>query len=406
MKRKTYMKIQSGSKFLLILILVVILLVGAAGVTFYAIHNTTSTTELQELQSMGLVDFVTLSNGKKMNVAVKGASQPKHTMITIAGMGYADYGVYMDNITQSLQQENRLVIVDRLGTGYSDDTDAERSVTAIVEEYRTALQLKSINAPYVLLAHEIGAVYATQWQALYPNEIEGIVYIDPNPIDNNYAGIKLNEYAQLLSLGAKVGVQRVLYDKLYTPESVRIPNNYALASRHFNFHSVYTTAYMNEVQNAVKNFATVMDAVQTTNIPKMYINSSYAFETTTEALEYVDYMNAQARSVGQEKVYPIAEVAADGLVTQSQSMSEKINAYVQKLGACHLVKMPGGPSVYEQHHGVVESAVVDFINYLDGNVASLKNRYVDKILDEWQQKQEQEQQTEVTEPLTETESQS
>lgn len=405
MKRKTYNQIQSGSKFLLIIILVTVLLVGAAGGTLYASHYSATKTELATLESMELVKFVTLSDGKQVNVAVKGASIPKHTLVTIGGMGYSDFGVYMDTITSPLQAENRLVIIDRLGTGFSDDTSDKRTTSAIVEEYRKALQKSMIDGPYVLLAHEIGAAYATQWQATYPEEIEGIIYIDPNPIDSSYKGLELDEQATLISLGCKLGAQRLLYDKYYTPEAVRIPSSHVQAATYFNYHSMFTSGYLSEVENATKNFA-IMETVQTTQIPKMYINSSYAFETKEEALEYVDYINAQARSVGQEKVYASPEAAADNLVAQSQNMTATINSYVQRLGNCHLVKMPGGPTVYEQHHGVLQAAILDFVDYLDGSTHSLKDRYVDGVLEEWQQKQElaqQEQLEETEESLDEIE---
>lgn len=409
MKRKTYMRIQSGSKALLIIILVIAILVGGVVGTFYAIHDSRTTEELATLQDSGLVNFVKLSDEQQMNVAVRGATSAKHTLVTIAGLGYQDFGVYMDYITTPLQEENRLVIIDRLGTGFSDDIgkDTKRTASAIVEEYRKALQKSLIDGPYVLLAHEIGAAYATLWQATYPDEVEGIIYIDPNPMDKSYAGLKLHDKASLISFGSQFGVQRILYNDLYTPEAVRIPSSYVSAATYFNFHSVYTKGYLAEVENAMKNMSAAFDSVQATNIPKMYINSSYAFETKEEALEYVDYMNAQARSVGQEKVYGNTEGAAEKLISNSQSMTEQIKTYVQKLGNCHLVKMPGGASVYEQHHGVLEAAIIDFIDYLDGETSTLKDRYTDRVLEEWQQNQEElTAQEEVTEPPVETETES
>ena len=402
MKRKTYMRLESGSKALLIIILVVSIIAGGAVGTLYFVHDNQTAKELATMQESGLVKLVSISDGRNVNVAVRGAATPKHTFVTISGLNFPDFGVYMDYITAPLQNENRLVIVDRLGTGFSDDVDAKanRTASVIVEEYRKALQKSMVDGPYILLAHEIGAAYATHWQNTYPDEIEGIIYIDPNPIDKGYAGLKPDDKATLLSLGCKFGLQRLMYDDLYTPEAVRVPSDYVVAASYFNYHSVYTTGYLSELNNAEKSIAQTLDVVQNTNIPKMYINSSYAFETKEEALEYVDYVNAQARSVGQDKVYNNAEGAAEKLVALSDTMTAKINSYVQALGNCHLVKMPGGPDVYQQHHGVLESAIIDFVDYLDGNVSSLQSRYVDKILDEWQKKQEQEA---LEQQITETE---
>ena len=375
----------------------------------YAIHYSATSSEMTTLQSQSMVNLTTLSDGSKVNVVVRGAMPGNHTLVTIAGMGYADYGIYMDYITSPLQSENRLVIIDRLGTGMSDDTSEDRTAQAIVEEYRTALQKNMIDGPYILLAHEIGAAYATLWQSTYPSEVEGIVYIDPNPVNASYMGLSVDENAKWLSLGCKIGLQRLIYDKYYTPESARLPSNYISLASIYNSHSMFTTGYLSEVENATKNFS-IMDTVQPTDIPKMYINCSYAFETREEALVYVDYMNTQARSVGQDKVFESPEVAADICLSQSQEMTSVINALVNRLGNCSLVKMPGGATVYEQHHGVLQAAILDFVDYLDGETSSLKDRYVDGILEEWQQKQKEQQLAEAEEEpldiITETESES
>ena len=411
MKRRTYNAIQSGRNFLLIMILIAILFIGGICGTLYAIHYSATSSEMTTLQSQGMVHLTTLSDESKINVVVKGAQPGNHTLVTIGGMGYQDYGIYMDYITSPLQTENRLVIVDRLGTGMSDDTSENRTAQAIVEEYRTALQKNMIDGPYVLLAHEIGAAYATLWQSTYPSEIEGIVYVDPNPVNTSYMGLNIDENAQWLSLGCKIGLQRLIYDKYYTPESARLPSSYVQLSSIYNSHSLFTSGYLSEVENATKNFS-IMDTVQPTDIPKMYINCSYAFETREEALTYVDYMNAQARSIGQDKVFESPEVAADICLSQSQEMTSVISTIVNRLGNCSLVKMPGGATVYEQHHGVLQAAILDFVDYLDGETPSLKDRYVDGILEEWQQKQKEQQLAEAQEQEsldpenTETESES
>lgn len=401
LKRKTYMRIETGGKVFMIIILLILFLCGAAAGTVLLLNHQQSETEQAFVHELGLTKLVQISEDVTMNVAVKGLGS-KHKLVTLAGLGMNDYGVYIDYITQSLQTENQLIIIDRPGAGFSKDTEVERTASTIVEEYRTALMKQAISAPYVLVANEIGAIYATMWQNLYPSEVEGIIYIDPNPIDFEsapYIGLKVPENATLLNLGGKLGVQRFMYDKLYTPESVRIPSNYNTAAHYFNINNMYTTAYLNEIDMAKKNFENAFGAIQSTDIPKMYINCSYAFETEQEAMTYIDYVNSQARQVGQEKVYEDTYGSASLLVSNSQAMSAKINSYAQQLGNCHLVQMPGGANIFEQDYGAVKSAITDFIAYLDGEVATLQTRYVDEILVEWQNQQTQNTENENTEDV-------
>lgn len=347
---------------------------------------------------MGLVDLVKLTDETMMNVAVRGAVVPQHKIVTISGLGASDFGVYADYITQDLQANNQLIIADRLGTGYSDDTKNDRTVSAVVEEYRTALTKKGLSGPYVLLAHELGSVYATAWQASYPNEIEGVIYVDPNPVNSNYNGLELDSNAVWLNLGSQLGLPRLMYDKLYTPESMQMTSAYTTAAAAFNVHSTYTNGFMYEVENAVKNFENTMNSVQATQVPKMYINCSYAFETAEEARTYVNYENEQASHANQDPVFKDVESAVSELVSNSASVTANvIQPIVSRLGNCHMVKMPGGADIYEQYPGTLKAAIHGFVDYLDGNVSSLQDRYVDRIMEEWQQNQEQ---MNATEPTT------
>lgn len=40
------------------------------------------------------------------------------------------------------------------------------------------IQKAEIQATYVLMAHSIGGAYANRWSSKYPEEIEGIVFVD------------------------------------------------------------------------------------------------------------------------------------------------------------------------------------------------------------------------------------
>ena len=79
-------------------------------------------------------------------------------------------------MTAELEKDGLVVFVDRAGYGFSEDTEQEMTLEAIVEDYRKALKNAGIKPPYILLPHSIGGAYANYWVSHYSEEIEAVVF--------------------------------------------------------------------------------------------------------------------------------------------------------------------------------------------------------------------------------------
>jgi pimeloyl-ACP methyl ester carboxylesterase len=93
-----------------------------------------------------------------------------------------DFAVTVKPFMERFSDENKIVVIDRAGYGMSDDTKIPQTVEQIVSDYRTVLKNSGCEAPYILVAHSLGGDYATYWENTYPDEIEGVVYFDPNDV--------------------------------------------------------------------------------------------------------------------------------------------------------------------------------------------------------------------------------
>src|SRR4051812_39525421 len=71
------------------------------------------------------------------------------------------------------------VLYDRGGTGWSTPTVLPRSAKEVVEELRALLVKAGIEGPYVLVGHSIGAFYVRRYVQLFPDEVAGMVLLDP-----------------------------------------------------------------------------------------------------------------------------------------------------------------------------------------------------------------------------------
>lgn len=390
MKYKTYLKVrrhQENAKILgIILLILFVLWCGILGFIEY----TGRRDEIVDLNAIGMYNVTPLTNEKNVNVTIKGKETPKHTIVSIASVGGNDFNAYVDYLTEPLRAENKIVMIDRLGTGYSDDTFDERTIISILEEYRTVLANKDIPGPYILLTHEYGALYATYWQLIYPDEVEGVIYIDP-VLMNHIPVIEEPAYAPLFSLGSKIGLQRWIYSWFHDNESFKVPNIYARAAKALNNHSTYTFGYLSEVKNLNNNYNTLVRVLEPTQSLKMYINSSYGFETAEDVTAYMDYANQREKITSGKTVYnyykgkQLDSFIEEMISTSTETTNNAIASVAEKLGNCYVVQMPGHNEIYEQMPGVVKAAVKGFVDYLDGKEPAIYERYVDSLSESWKE---------------------
>lgn len=78
-----------------------------------------------------------------------------------------------------LAKQSQLVAFDRPGHGGNPATDASRDPCTIANEQRQMLQAAGIQPPYILVGHSLGGLYQYVYAKLYPNEVAGIVLLDP-----------------------------------------------------------------------------------------------------------------------------------------------------------------------------------------------------------------------------------
>ena len=77
------------------------------------------------------------------------------------------------------------VIYDRAGTGWSERVDLPRRSAEVIDELRALLTVADVPAPYLLVGHSLGGLYARHYAQRYPGEVSGLVLLDPAHEDYN-----------------------------------------------------------------------------------------------------------------------------------------------------------------------------------------------------------------------------
>lgn len=147
-------------------------------------------------------------NGEKMHVYSKGEGE--NTIVLLSGAGTAAPALDYEPLMNEMAKNNRIVVVETFGYGWSDTTNKERTVENIVEEIRDALNKANIEGPYILMPHSVSGIYSMYYANKYPDEIKAIIGIDctlPQAVEYfNEAAPTMPRY---LSILAPTGIARL-----------------------------------------------------------------------------------------------------------------------------------------------------------------------------------------------------
>lgn len=155
-------------------------------------------------------------NGHQMNVYIKG--EGSETIVFLSGAGIASPILDFKNLLDPLSKKFKVVVVERAGYGFSEDSDQSRDVMTVLSETRQALSQAEVSGPYVIVSHSMASLESLAWQEKYPDEVKTLVGLDWALLAS-YKDLKDNQ--SLLTVAywsSKIGLLR------YFPESFYIKN--------------------------------------------------------------------------------------------------------------------------------------------------------------------------------------
>lgn len=209
-------------------------------------------------------------NGHRMNVSVKG--EGSETIVFLSGAGIASPILDFKNLTDSLSKKYKVVVVERAGYGFSEDSDQSRDVMTVLSETRQALSQAEVSGPYVIVSHSMASLESLAWQEKYPNEVKALVGLDW-ALPASYEDLK--EHPTLITLvywTSKIGLLR------YFPEFVYLKNSDLTKSerrqyRFLAYKQLLSTAMLNETRTVKKNAKKVPSSINP-KIPALLLVSN------------------------------------------------------------------------------------------------------------------------------------
>jgi len=115
----------------------------------------------------------------QQNYRIKEFGSGEMTVIFESGM--SDSLEVWGSIPDSIAKNSKVFLYDRADIGKSDASRLERTIPNMVFELRSILINQKINPPYILVGHSLGGLITRYFAGNYPDEVKGILLLDPAP---------------------------------------------------------------------------------------------------------------------------------------------------------------------------------------------------------------------------------
>ena len=233
----------------------------------FSFHRISLEKEEASLKPMGQQVLV---NGHQINVYVEGDGP--ETIVVLSGAGIASPILDFKEVSESLSKQYKIVIVERAGYGYSDDSNHSRDVMEVLSETRQALSQANITGPFIILSHSMASLESLAWQEKYPDEVKALIGLDW-ALPSSYEDLKQNQALLTLAYwSSKIGLLR------YFPESFYIKNQTLTESerkqyRLLAYKQLMSQAMLHESQTVKENAKKVPSSINP-KIPTLLLVSN------------------------------------------------------------------------------------------------------------------------------------
>ena len=353
-----------GRIFLILLLLLIL----AIGVIF-VVDKIMDSQAWDKLIQGGYVNTVSV-NGHKMNVCIRGNKDAEFTVVSMEGLNSMANVVEMEPAIESLKDKYCFAFVDRAGYGLSEDTHEEQTVEQVVSDCRAALEGAGLKKPYVLMGHSFGGVYSSYWEMTYPEEVKGVIYLDPTQIGSLEDISEMTEarhadfmmYATVIA--SKLGLDRVFFNVKEYTVNLQTDKQKEYAEAIWGL-CPRTWTVCSEENNYAENVRKTAELISPNDIPKLYIDAAaYTVEDIKATMAYEKKIMEEAGVNSDDMSIPESAIDERFVESQKSFYERNIKTYIDKLGNVTYVNIPGNHSIFKHKPEEVSKAIGEFLDKL------------------------------------------
>jgi pimeloyl-ACP methyl ester carboxylesterase len=178
----------------------------------------------------------------------------------------------------SLFENNyQIAVVEKAGYGFSDLSDIDRDIDTILFETRESLNKAGIkNKKYILFPHSMSGIEALYWANKYPNEIKGIIGLDP-AVPESYKDMEINSIMlSIAKFGSDIGITRFIPSIVNSSAAIKygkLTDEEKDLYKVIFYRRTVTASMLNETKS-IKENAKKLEKIDTTNVPMLFFASN------------------------------------------------------------------------------------------------------------------------------------
>ena len=238
-------------------------------------------------------------NDHNINVYISGNSNSDTTLVFMSGAGTCSPTLDFKTLYSLFENDYQIAVVEKAGYGFSDISDVDRDIDTILFETRESLNKAGIkNSKYILFPHSMSGIEALYWANKYPDEIKGIVGLDP-AVPKAYENMKINNTLFTLSkFGADIGLTRFIPSIVNSSSAIKdgiLTDEEKELYRVIFYRRTATTSMLNETKS-IKDNAKKLEGIDTTNVPMLFFVSNgdgTGYEKEQWRIFIIDYINSK-----------------------------------------------------------------------------------------------------------------
>lgn len=275
--------------------------------------------------------------GRRLHLHCTGSGSP--TVVLEAGA--SAFAIDWALVQHEIAKTNRVCSYDRAGSGWSDPvTEGSRGDVAL--DLHAALQAGGEKPPYVMVGASMGGLYVRLYQDRYPDEVVGMVLLDPSHEDRLFTMFE-GKGVTIASLTAEQ------YRSVFRPGPVRVPRR-----------SPQTGAPFDRLPRELYERRIVLDRRLIESVPEVV-----PFDAVISSAERERARLARLREIGLKNAHPFGDrplVVLSRGVDSSQEMRD-VHASAARLStnSRHTVVAGAGHEIHLFEPPAVIQAIMDVV---------------------------------------------
>lgn len=257
-------------KFLLSLIKIVILL----AILGFVYHRYMLKKEDDLFKPIGQIVEV---NNHDISVLVEGPKDSSVTLVFMSGAGTASPILDFKTLDTLFKENYQIAVVEKVGYGFSDTDKSSRDIEVMLLETRMALEKAGIeNKNYILVPHSASAIEALYWANKYPEEVKGIIGLDP-ALPDAYENMKKNNLLYTaIHYASYIGIARYIpgyADSITAIKEGNLTDEEIKLYKIISYRRTMTAPMLEETKTIFEN-AKKLKAIDDTNVPMLLFASN------------------------------------------------------------------------------------------------------------------------------------